>query len=409
MPLNQKHFRSKVSANRKGVLYTLSLTLLLCCGVFVFILYQNFSYTQSYLSDYIKRQETEAAGYAAQALRLFDSGESVSPEAAGALFQSFKTSASRYGFFVADGKILFFRDAEFSKKYAGVTTDELVSSFQMGGGKNTAVFTELLNGRQNGTVRFSPSQNQGNMQVSASFFEVDGKACAVGIFTNENYLLNAVRLNRHNTYAILFAALVSAVFLSVALFFSLALYRRNRALGAREREIQEKDRLIEKLNAELMKKAPVSPDEETALESAEIQFSEYKFKFYLNATHSIHVNGERGQIHPHTWEISLDTVKVREDFVQFHDIEKAAEKLLEDYQDSYLNEFEPFNVMNPILENICTYFKERFEKLLSQNGWLLLRIEISETPTRSYIIDMTQDLTPQAVPQRQDRVVILRG
>lgn len=409
MPLNQKHSRSKGSANRKGVLYTLSLTLLLCCGVFIFILYQNFSYTQSYLGDYIKRQEAEASGYAAQASRLFDSGESVSFEAAKALFQGFKTSASRYGFFVADGKILFFRDAEFSKKYAGITTDELVSSFQMGGGENTAVFTELLNGRQNGTVRFAPSQNQGNMQVSAAFFEADGKACAVGIFTNENYLLNAVRLNRHNTYAILFAALVSAVFLSAALFFSLALYRRSGALGAREREIQEKDRLIEKLNAELMKKAPALPDEETALQSAEIQFSEYKFKFYLNATHSIHVNGERGQMHPHTWEISLDTVKVREDFVQFHDIEKAAEKLLEDYQDSYLNEFEPFNVMNPILENICTYFKERFEKLLSQNGWLLLRIEISETPTRSYIIDMTQDLTPQAVPQRQDRVVILRG
>ena len=123
-----------------------------------------------------------------------------------------------------------------------------------------------------------------------------------------------------------------------------------------------------------------------------MRYSNYKFKIYLNASHSIYINGVKGENHTHTWEIQLDTIKVAEDFVQFNDIERLIETLLSIYQDKYINDLEPFNAINPTLENICECFKQKIEKALFDSGWVLVSIEISETPTRSYIIDLIDEI-----------------
>jgi len=123
------------------------------------------------------------------------------------------------------------------------------------------------------------------------------------------------------------------------------------------------------------------------------RYSQYKFKFYLNASHSIYINGVHGERHPHTWEFSVHMLKMREEFVMFNFIEKQIEDLLEVYQDKFINELEPFNTINPTLENICTYFKDTFRDLLNREGWILLLIQISETPTRSYIINLINEVS----------------
>jgi 6-pyruvoyltetrahydropterin/6-carboxytetrahydropterin synthase len=122
-----------------------------------------------------------------------------------------------------------------------------------------------------------------------------------------------------------------------------------------------------------------------------MKYSRYNFKFYLNASHAIYLNGILGQSHPHTWEISLDTLKVRDDFIQFDFIEKQIENYLAAFQDADINKTPPFDVTNPTLENICSYLKDELGNLLRSSGWLLTMIEISETPSRSYIIDMTDE------------------
>ena len=127
-----------------------------------------------------------------------------------------------------------------------------------------------------------------------------------------------------------------------------------------------------------------------------MQYSRYNFKFYLNASHAIYLNGILGQSHPHTWEISLDTLKVRDDFIQFDFIEKQIEKYLNAFQDTDINKTPPFDVTNPTLENICSYLKDELGDLLKSSGWLLTKIEISETPSRSYIIDLTDET--EAIP-----------
>lgn len=121
-----------------------------------------------------------------------------------------------------------------------------------------------------------------------------------------------------------------------------------------------------------------------------MRYNQYKYKFYLNANHSIMIDGVRGQVHPHTWELVIEVVKIVEDFVQFSFVEKTIEDILSKYQDKYINEIEPFNKLNPTLENISGFFKEKIETELKADGWMLLRLEISETPARSYIIDATR-------------------
>ena len=123
-----------------------------------------------------------------------------------------------------------------------------------------------------------------------------------------------------------------------------------------------------------------------------MKYSQYKFKFYLNANHAIYLGGVLGQNHPHTWEISLDTLKFNDDFVQFDYIEKAIEDFFAKYQDVDINKVEPFTVINPTLENMCEFFKNELGKLLDSHGWLLTKIEVSETPARAYIIDCSDEI-----------------
>lgn len=121
------------------------------------------------------------------------------------------------------------------------------------------------------------------------------------------------------------------------------------------------------------------------------KYRQYRFKFYLNARHAIFINGTLGEIHPHTWEITLNVIKGRDEFIQFHTLEQKIEAFMETYQDRYLNEVEPFDVINPTLENCCHYFKDKLSEILAAEGWLFLMMEMSETPARSYVISIADE------------------
>lgn len=115
--------------------------------------------------------------------------------------------------------------------------------------------------------------------------------------------------------------------------------------------------------------------------------NQYKYKFYLNANHAIFINNVLGQMHPHTWEIMIEVLSTKENFVQFDRVEAAISKLLEKYQDQFINTIAPFDKVNPTLENIVYYFKQMIEEQIKEYHMVLLSIEISETPSRSYIIN----------------------
>lgn len=118
-----------------------------------------------------------------------------------------------------------------------------------------------------------------------------------------------------------------------------------------------------------------------------IKYRIYRYKFYLDASHYIYSNeGNKGVIHPHTWEFAVELKNKNGDFVMFNEIEKVINDIFEPYQESSLNEKEPFNKIVPTLENIGEYFKSLMEERMEDRNWEVLRLEVSETPSRSYII-----------------------
>lgn len=115
-------------------------------------------------------------------------------------------------------------------------------------------------------------------------------------------------------------------------------------------------------------------------------FCEYRFKFYLNASHSILINGRQGEVHPHTWEFTLDILVPRNEFKEFNSYEQNPARFFARYQNLTLNDVQPFDTIVPTLENMVEYFGNELRSSIKNDGGELLRIEGSETPTRSYII-----------------------
>lgn len=135
-------------------------------------------------------------------------------------------------------------------------------------------------------------------------------------------------------------------------------------------------------------------------------YREYKIKFYLNARHYIIINGNRGEVHPHTWEFALNIKFGRSSFVEFNIFEKGISAYLAPYQNKIMNEIEPFHAILPTLENMVDYFAEDFYRIIHDIGGILTRIEASETPTRSYVLNLAEDREKAEENQEIEQQVI---
>lgn len=124
----------------------------------------------------------------------------------------------------------------------------------------------------------------------------------------------------------------------------------------------------------------------------EMKYQQYKLKFYVNLRHAIYVNGTPGEMHPHTWEIVLHIARIRDQFVPFSETEKEIEGFLDRFQEKTLNEFEPFDRINPTVENAAVYFRDEIKTILNRSGWLFLMMEISETPSRTFVLSMIDEI-----------------
>ncbi|MCM1039714.1 MAG: 6-carboxytetrahydropterin synthase [Roseburia sp.] len=116
-------------------------------------------------------------------------------------------------------------------------------------------------------------------------------------------------------------------------------------------------------------------------------YRQYKLKSYLNMNHFIIIDNKPGEVHPHTWELIVSVISAQSDMTPFVNIERRIEQILEQYQDKLLNDCAPFDKLVPTVENAARYFFRLIQDSIIQEGWILMMLEVSETPTRSYIIN----------------------
>lgn len=112
----------------------------------------------------------------------------------------------------------------------------------------------------------------------------------------------------------------------------------------------------------------------------------YKFKFYLNARHSVTFNGKSSNVHPHTWEVVVIFGSRESDVVNFTTFENELDEEFLKYEGKYLNELNAFQDINPTMENIAKVLYVNVKNLINNKDLNFDKLEISENPTRTYII-----------------------
>ncbi|MGL5153009.1 MAG: 6-carboxytetrahydropterin synthase [Clostridium sp.] len=113
----------------------------------------------------------------------------------------------------------------------------------------------------------------------------------------------------------------------------------------------------------------------------------YKFNFYINAKHSVDFGKGRSQIHPHTWETKISLGSSIEEELNFSLVENKLQAYFNRFEGIYLNELDHFSKKEPTMENIGKVFFNHIQLICKSLNLELLKIEISENPTRTYIIE----------------------
>lgn len=113
----------------------------------------------------------------------------------------------------------------------------------------------------------------------------------------------------------------------------------------------------------------------------------YRFKFYINARHCVIFNGKKSNIHPHTWEIAVSFGSETTETINFSEFEGKLHECFDYYEGKYLNELDSFLGINPTMENIGKLLFIDIKKLIDRENLYFKRVEISENPTRTYIIE----------------------
>ncbi len=115
----------------------------------------------------------------------------------------------------------------------------------------------------------------------------------------------------------------------------------------------------------------------------------YKMKSYLNASHAIRWEAGEGQKHNHTWEITSE-LETTDKMVAFYDLEKELSGVLKGLSGKFLNELPAFEKVNPTVENVTTYLFDALDGVMRSRGARLVRIEVSDSPTRAVCIDIRE-------------------
>tara|TARA_B100001287_G_scaffold70573_1_gene58228 strand:+ start:269 stop:622 length:354 start_codon:yes stop_codon:yes gene_type:complete len=102
---------------------------------------------------------------------------------------------------------------------------------------------------------------------------------------------------------------------------------------------------------------------------------------------SAHIlNGHKGQckqMHGHNWKVEVEVCGNKLDnigmVIDFKDIKKSTNNIVDELDHEFLNDLEPFKDKNPTAENIAKYIYGRLNDILSPQDVYVKSIKLWET------------------------------
>ncbi|MFH1771869.1 MAG: 6-carboxytetrahydropterin synthase QueD [Candidatus Omnitrophota bacterium] len=106
----------------------------------------------------------------------------------------------------------------------------------------------------------------------------------------------------------------------------------------------------------------------------------------FNAAHNLRgYKGKCESLHGHNWKVEVFVVSDKLDslgmVIDFKDLKKEVNRILDDLDHKYLNEMEYFKQFNPSSENIARYIYTCLEGALNKDICKLEEIRVWETDT----------------------------
>ena len=103
------------------------------------------------------------------------------------------------------------------------------------------------------------------------------------------------------------------------------------------------------------------------------------------AAHSLrNYPGDCSRLHGHNWQVEVSVCsQVLDDngiAIDFREIKKQTKLVIKRVDHQYLNEIEPFDVLNPTAENIAKYFFDEVGLLVNNENVKVKDVVIWETP-----------------------------
>lgn len=355
----KKHKNNKNIAKR--IVKTIFLTVVVVLLFAVVLTGILIGIRDSYLEHNTSTQQKYCIQLSDTLYYMYNSGVS-DEEAVKYIAENIEASGSSWAFFFKNDTVLFAKNMS--------TTDNL--------------------GELSNSGKFLSELKSQDAVITSETFQYGDNLYLVGIITDEAQFLSSGGIKIYSIYILLLFAAIALIGIGSVVALAGAWVRSDKMLADNKKTLQKRNVKFEKINNDNTANKNLSPS--YAMKSSENnRYKQYKFKFYLNARHAIYIDGLLGAMHPHTWELTMNVIKKQDTFIEFNKIEQKIDEFIKQYQDKELNAVEPFDVINPTLENCCDYFKEKISDILENEGWILLMMEMSETPSRSYVISMIDE------------------
>ena len=372
----------RIESLRTGVVTAVACVAALAIGAFC--AWQLSHYEDGLVETFASQQDDYVRVVAEQLSRASD-------DDAEALLGAIGPSSSKYWTLAQDGSLVFVKDVDETNRYRGFSASTYYDS---------SAAEQFVDGLSKDGVSHAVIQVDGREFIaSGTVVERDGAQVSLCLLTARHVIIdqNAYLGARVGLGVAIGAALVLMVGACVVMGLrgDRLLDRAEAAEGEAARLRETNERLGRQRLSELLGlSGAATRDEDGNNEKAggddpmshEVR-RVYCFKCYLNASHYVSFGGQRGEVHPHTWQFSAKVaVTATASPRPFADYERVIEAVFEPYQNRVVNECEPFDAIVPTLESLTEVLGEKVRAAACGMDARLVEFEGSETPARSYLL-----------------------